>query len=47
MQAAPGVAPDITAFQLLIAVLEQAGDWQQALIIYEVMHARVCPSTID
>ena len=47
MQAAPGVAPDITAFQLLITILEHAGDWQQALVIYEVMHARVLPLTIS
>ena len=36
----------MTAFQLLIAILKHAGDWQQALVIYEVMHARVLPLTI-
>ena len=40
-QAAPGVAPDAGSFQLLVAVLERAGDWQQALVVHEVMNARV------
>ena len=40
-QAAPGVVPDSTTFQTLLTVLQHAGDWQQALVVYEVMSARV------
>ena len=41
MQAAPGVVPDAASFHSLAAVLERAADWQQALVVYEVMNARV------
>ena len=43
-QAAPGVVPDAGSFKALVAVLEQAGDWQQALVVHQVMHARVLHS---
>ncbi len=39
--AAPGPGLDASAFRALAGVLERAGDWQQAVSIFEVMAARV------
>ena len=37
------MVPDAGTFHALAAVLERAADWQQALVVYEVMNARVRP----
>jgi hypothetical protein len=44
--AAPGPGLDASSFRAVAGVLEAAGDWQQAVSIFEVMGARVCASSI-
>lgn len=40
--AAPGPGLDASSFRAVAGILEAAGDWQQAVSIFEVMGARVC-----
>ena len=39
--AAPGPGLDASSFRAVAGILEAAGDWQQAVSIFEVMGARV------
>lgn len=45
--AAPGPGLDAASFRAVAGILEAAGDWQQAVSIFEVMGARVCASLTD
>jgi hypothetical protein len=44
--AAPGPGLDASSFRAVAGILEAAGDWQQAVSIFEVMGARVCARLI-
>lgn len=41
---APGAGLDASCFRAVASVLDAAGDWQQAVSIFEVMAARVGPA---